>query len=144
MSAIADTERPTDEALELREAMYALARDAVDFPTDLQERRVQRLVDQGMALEEATAAEERERSKLLPIHVMRPCLGKGKGRHLYEAKMLQENAHKFTGWRQYIDHLSPEARRAAKGLPRSIRDLGGRIVESYWDGDVPADPQQGL
>ena len=124
--------------------MYALSRDAVEFPTDLQEQRVQRLVDQGLALEEATATEERERSKLLPIHILRPCIGRGKGRHLYEAKMLQENAHKFAGWRQYIDHLSPEARRAAKGLPRSIRDLGGRIVESYWDGNVPADPSKGF
>jgi hypothetical protein len=58
--------------------------------------------------------------------------------------MLQENAHKFAGWRQYIDHLSPEARRAAKGLPRSIRDLGGRIVESYWDPNVPEDPTTGF
>jgi hypothetical protein len=58
--------------------------------------------------------------------------------------MLQENAHKFSGWRQYIDHLSPEARKAAKGLPRSIRDLGGRIVESYWDGSVPADESKGF
>ncbi|MBO0705415.1 MAG: hypothetical protein J2P39_08850, partial [Candidatus Dormibacteraeota bacterium] len=77
------------------------------------------------------------------LHILRPCLGKGRGRHIYEAKMLQENAHKFAGWRQYIDHLSPEARRAAKGLPRSIRDLGGRIVESYWDPDVPANEQFG-
>ena len=91
-----------------------------------------------------TAAEERERSRLLPIHILRPCLGKGKGRHLYEAKMLQENAHKFAGWRQFIDHLSPEARKAAKGLPRSIRDLGGRIVESYWDADVPSDEKKGF
>ena len=123
--------------------MYALARDAVEFPTELQEQRVERLVSQGLSLEEAAATEESERSKLLPIHILRPCLGKGKGRHLYEANMLQQNAGKFVGWRQYIDHLSPEARRAAKGLPRSIRDLGGRIVESYWDGDVPADEKKG-
>ena len=144
MSALANTQSPAEEALELREAMYALARDAVDFPTELQEERVQRFVDQGLSLEEATAAEERERSKLLPLHILRPCLGKGRGRHLYEAKMLQENAQKFSGWRQYIDHLSPEARKAAKGLPRSIRDLGGRIVESYWDGDVPPDEKKGF
>jgi hypothetical protein len=144
VSALADTKSPADEALELREAMYALSRDAVEFPTELQEDRVQRFVDQGLSLEEAVGAEERERAKLLPIHILRPCLGKGKGRHLYEAKMLQENAHKFAGWRQFIDHLSPEARRAAKGLPRSIRDLGGRIVESYWDGNVPADEKKGF
>jgi hypothetical protein len=134
----------TDGTLELREAMYTLPRDSVEFPEELQEQRVQRLVDRGLPLEEATAAEESERSKLLPIHILRPCVGKGRGRHIYEANMLQENAHKFAGWRQYIDHLSPEARRAAKGLPRSIRDLGGRIVESYWDPNVPEDPTTGF
>ena len=134
----------TDGTLELREAMYTLPRDSVEFPPELQEQRVQRLVDRGLALDEATATEEQERSKLLPIHILRPCLGRGKGRHIYEANMLQENAHKFAGWRQYIDHLSPEARRAAKGLPRSIRDLGGRIVESYWDPNVPEDPTAGF
>lgn len=85
-----------------------------------------------------------ERAKLLPMHLLRPCVGKGKGRHIYTADMLQENAANFSGWRQYIDHLSPEARRAARGLPRSIRDLGGRIVESYWDPNVPADPKAGF
>jgi hypothetical protein len=138
------TAPPTDGTLELREAMYTLPRDSVEFPPELQEQRVQRLVDRGVDLEEATATEERERSKLLPIHILRPCLGRGRGRHVYEAPMLQENAHKFSGWRQYIDHLSPEARRAAKGLPRSIRDLGGRIVESYWDPNVPEDPTAGF
>jgi hypothetical protein len=132
------------EALELRETMYALARDAVEFPAELQEERVQRLVGRGLSLEEAQLVEDAERTKLLPLHILRPCIGRGRGRHIYEAKMLRENAHKFSGWRQYIDHLSPEARRAAKGLPRSIRDLGGRIVESYWDGDVPADPGKGF
>jgi len=131
------------EATELREAMYALAPEAVEFPAELAQARVQRLIERGMNLEEATTAEEQERSKMLPIHILRPCVGKGRGRHVYEADMLRENAHKFSGWRQYIDHLSPEARKAAKGLPRSIRDLGGRIVESYWDANVPADPEKG-
>ena len=141
MSALADTEK---DALALREAMYALPRDSVPFPEELQEQRVERLTGQGLSLEEATAAEASERSKLLPLHILRPCVGRGKGRHIYEADMLRDNAHKFAGWRQYIDHLSPEARRAAKGLPRSIRDLGGRIVESYWDPNVPADPTRGF
>ncbi len=78
------------------------------------------------------------------IHVMRPCVGRGKGRHLYTAEMLQENAHKFSGWPMYVDPLSAEARRAAGGLPRSLRDVGGWIEESWWDGSVPADPQRGF
>jgi hypothetical protein len=79
----------------------------------------------------------------VPVHIIRPGVGKGRGRHLYEAAMLALNAHKFNGWRMYVDHQSPEARKAAGGLPRSVRDLGGRIVESKWDPNVPADPARG-
>ena len=127
------------EALQLRESTHALPADSVEFPEALQEERVQRLVERGLSLEEAQSAEESERSKLIPLRILRPCVGKGRGRHVYEADMLRENAEKFQGWRQFVDHLSPEARKAAKGLPRSIRDLGGRIVESYWDANVPAE-----
>lgn len=80
----------------------------------------------------------------IPVHIIRPGVGKGKGRHVYEAAMLEENASKFTNWKMYVDHRSPEARKAAGGLPRSIRDLGGRIVESWWDNSVPADPERGF
>lgn len=79
----------------------------------------------------------------IPIHIIRPGIGRGRGKHLYEADMLRENAHKFANWKMYVDHLSPEARKAAGGLPRSIRDLGGRITEAWWDDTVPADPVRG-
>lgn len=82
-------------------------------------------------------------SGCVPVHIIRPGVGKGRGRHLYEAGMLSRNAHKFEGWRMYVDHQSPEARKAAGGLPRSVRDLGGRIVEAKWDASVPADPVRG-
>lgn len=121
----AETTAPP-EAFELRESAVPLARDAVEMPTELIE-----------------AFSEEARAKMVPLHIIRPGLGKGRGRHLYEAKMLEENAHKFRGWKMYVDHLSPEARRAAGGLPRSVRDLGGRVVESYWDPNVPADPVAG-
>lgn len=71
-----------------------------------------------------------------PMVLIRPCVGKGRGRHVYGADMLQENADAFTGWKMYIDHLSPAARRAAGGLPRSVRDLGGRVVRSWWDASL--------
>jgi hypothetical protein len=79
----------------------------------------------------------------ITIHIIRPGIGRGRGKHLYEAEMLKDNAHKFGNWKMYVDHLSPEARKAAGGLPRSIRDLGGRIVEAWWDDSVPADPVRG-
>lgn len=78
------------------------------------------------------------------IHVMRPCIGKGKGRHLYTAEMLEENAHKFSGWRMFKNHLSEQARRALGGLPRPIEHIGGRVLEARWDGTVPADPENGF
>jgi hypothetical protein len=80
---------------------------------------------------------------LVPIYVIRPGLGRGKGRHVYEARMLEENAHVFKGWKMFVDHQSSEAKKAAGGLPRSIRDLGGIIKESWWDPAVPADPEKG-
>jgi hypothetical protein len=79
----------------------------------------------------------------VPIHIIRPGLGRGKGKHLYEADMLERHAPVFSGWKMYVDHLSPEAKKKAGGLPRSIKDLGGRITESYWDPDVPEDPANG-
>ena len=84
-----------------------------------------------------------DKDKAIPLHIIRPGIGRGRGRHLYEADMLEENAGKFAGWRMYVDHLSPEARKAAGGLPRSVRALGGRVLEASWDPDVPADPQRG-
>lgn len=77
------------------------------------------------------------------IHVIRPTIGQGLGRHKYTADMLRENAEVFSGWKMYIDHQSPEAKQAAGGLPRSIRDLGGRILESWWDDSVPAEGRFG-
>lgn len=73
------------------------------------------------------------------IHIIRPGIGLGRGRHYYSADMLRENAEKFTDWNVYVDHLSPEARQALGGLPRSIRDIGGWIEEAWWDESVPAD-----
>lgn len=113
-------------ALELHESAYALPTAAVEMPRELIE-----------------AHSEEVRAKMVPLVVIRPGLGRGRGRHIYEAQMLQENAHKFSGWKMFVDHLSPEARKAAGGLPRSIRDLGGIIMESHWDGTIPADEAKG-
>lgn len=77
------------------------------------------------------------------MHLIRPCIGRGKGRHLYEADMLQKNAGIFGGWRMYIDHETEQQRRARGGLPRSVKDLGGVVLESKWDPSVPANGRFG-
>lgn len=82
---------------------------------------------------------------LVPLHIIRPGIGKGRGRHLYEAAMLENEVGRgrFSGWRMYLDHLDPVAKKKAGGMPRSIRDLGGMIKEAWWDPSVPADPKAG-
>jgi len=77
-------------------------------------------------------------------HVIRPCIGRGRGRHLYRPDMLREHAEHFAGWPMYVDHLSPQAKQAQAGLPRSLTHVGGIVEESWWDADVPADPRKGF
>lgn len=72
------------------------------------------------------------------IHIIRPGAGEGRGNHFYPADMLQENAHKFSGWKVYMDHQSAQAKQALGGLPRPMRDLGGLVESSWWDASVPA------
>jgi hypothetical protein len=101
---------------------------------------------EALELREAISLEEGalQSDGTIILDLIRPCVGRGRGKHLYTAEMLQENAHKFTGWRMYVDHLSDEGRRKLQGLPRSVRDLGGRVTESWWDGSVPPDPSRGF
>lgn len=100
-------------------------------------------MDDDLTLHEPALVESVADDGSVLIHLIRPCVGRGRGRHLYEADMLQANAHKFVGWKMFVDHRDPAAQRAAGGLPRSIRDLGGRIIESWWDPDVPAEGRFG-
>lgn len=77
------------------------------------------------------------------LHLIRPCVGRGKGRHVYEAQMLASNAHKLSGWRMFLDHETESERKQRGGLPRSVKDLGGIVTEARWDPDVPADGRFG-
>lgn len=77
------------------------------------------------------------------IHIIRPGVGRGKGRHLYEAEMLERNAPVFAGWKMYIDHDLPSRRKERGGLPRPTDEIGGRVLESFWDPTVPADENFG-
>jgi hypothetical protein len=100
-------------------------------------------MDDDLTLHEPALVESVADDGTVLIHLIRPCIGRGRGRHLYEADMLSKNAHKFAGWKMFVDHRDPVAQRKANGLPRSVRDLGGRIIESWWDGDVPAEGRFG-
>jgi hypothetical protein len=100
-------------------------------------------MDDDLTLHEPALVESVADDGTVLIHLIRPCIGRGRGKHLYEADMLAANAHKFAGWKMFVDHRDPVAQRKANGLPRSVRDLGGRITESWWDPDVPAEGRFG-
>ena len=118
----------TEPTLEIREALNTLDAPALE---EAVERR------------EAFGAARADGLK--PLFIIRPGIGRGKGKHLYEAEMLQREVAdgRFKGWKMYIDHQAPEAKKASGGLPRSIRDLGGFVKEAWWDPAVPADPENG-
>ena len=132
MSAVVERERLT-----LREAVES----AVSAPTLLP--AVERYL---MEASPGTAASVRA-DGLVPLVVIRPGVGRGKGNHLYQPEMLNEAVRqgRFKGWKMYVDHQSPEAKKKAGGLPRSMRELGGVVKEAWWDNDftTPLDAQTG-
>jgi hypothetical protein len=65
--------------------------------------------------------------------LLRPCNGRGVGRRIYEASVLQRDAGKFAGLPMYDNHESEAAKRARQGLPRAPSELAGEIRESWWD-----------
>lgn len=100
--------------------------------------------DERLKIQEAAAASPAVADDgTVKLHLIRPCVGRGKGRHVYEAKMLEENAHKFSGWRMFLDHDTAAQRKQREGLPRPVDHLGGIVVESHWDPSVPAEGRFG-
>lgn len=55
--------------------------------------------------------------------------------HYYPPSALREAADRqtFAGVKMFVDHLSESQRRMLNGLPRSVRDLVGRIKETWYD-----------
>lgn len=77
------------------------------------------------------------------IAIMRPCISRGRQLKglppMYEQGMLERNAGVFTNWPMFVDHIPPELAEKMAQRGRSVRDLGGRIVESHWDPDFVAE-----
>ena len=94
----------------------------------------------------------------LKVAIIRPCVSRGKriGREklppIYTPAMLERNAAVFVDWPMYEDHLAEEvvenfSERLAEAKMgdllehlqervRRIKELGGRVRESYWQSDV--------
>lgn len=94
------------------------------------------LVAMDLRLVEATAQTEQVKFNAdgtVDMVLIRPCSGRGVGNRIYEAEMLSQNAHVFSGWPMYDNHESEAAKRARQGIPRPPSELAGEIRESWWD-----------
>lgn len=60
-------------------------------------------------------------------------MGNARDRRLYTKALLERSADVLVGAKMFADHESPEATKKRNGLPRSVRDLAGRVVEARWD-----------
>lgn len=76
------------------------------------------------------------------IAIIRPCVSRGKRLRglppIYEAAMLARHAGVFADWPMYMGHLSEELIEALREAERPLSDLGGRVVESWWDPEFTA------
>lgn len=85
--------------------------------------------------------------------IIRPCVSRGRRVRglppIYTPSMLAENASVFTNWPMFMDHLREELAEELQSLlearGRGISELGGRIVESWWDTELrmPGDDSRG-
>lgn len=77
------------------------------------------------------------------VAIIRPCTSRGRRLKglppIYSQEMLREEADAFSGWRMYMGHLTPEMAKAMRKAGRTIEDLGGRVVESWWNPDYVTD-----
>lgn len=72
----------------------------------------------------------RDRAKQeVVIDLIREGFGNQRDGHYYSKGLLEASAAKFNGALMYVDHLDPDAQKKLGGLPRPVRDLGGRILQ---------------
>lgn len=80
------------------------------------------------------------------VVVIRPCDGRGPGRHIYPPSTLREAAPSFSGLPSYLNHEDVKARRAAQKIRRGPDELAGELRETVWDPDfaTPKDQELGF
>lgn len=84
------------------------------------------------------------------IAVIRPCVSRGARIRglppIYTPRMLERDSKVFQGWPMFMDHLTEEFSaleeeeielfEALKRRQRSVNELGGRVVESWYDPSI--------
>lgn len=78
--------------------------------------------------------------------IIRPCVSRGRRVRglspIYTQEMLKANAAVFSGWPQYMDHVPAELAEKVARRGRSVRELGGQILTSFWDADHVAEEDE--
>lgn len=126
-----------------RRTIAAVAADVLDPEAALTEEEI---LSEGLLVEDAPRIVIPKKGKLFEedgtcrVSVIRPCVSRGKRLRglppIYTPQMLAENAGVFTGWLMYMDHLTEAIVQALQERGRSIRELGGRVVQSYYDPEM--------
>ena len=84
----------------------------------------------GVILEAAAATASTGRR--VRLQLISEGFGNSADNHYYSRELLQKIAPRFKGVKMNSDHLTREAEQKLGGLPRSWRDVIGRITESYF------------
>lgn len=81
------------------------------------------------------ASEEDSSKREVILTIIKSGWGNKTHNHYYPPSALREAADRqtFAGVKMFVDHLSESQRRMLNGLPRSVRDLVGRIKETWYD-----------
>jgi hypothetical protein len=81
------------------------------------------------------ASEEDASKREVILTIIKSGWGNKTHNHYYPPSALREAADRqtFADVKMFVDHLSESQRRMLNGLPRSVRDLVGRIKETWYD-----------
>jgi hypothetical protein len=79
--------------------------------------------------------EDGESKREVVLTIIKSGWGNKTHNHYYPSSALREAADRqtFANVKMFVDHLSESQRRTLGGLPRSVRDLVGRIKETWYD-----------
>lgn len=92
-----------------------------------------KILIEGALVEGSQQADASGKGGMVTITLIREGFGNKRDNHYYPAELLEAAAQSFEGAQMYSDHLDEAMKKKLKGLPRPIKDLMGRIRETWVD-----------